>query len=112
MHELSLARGLVALAEDEARKAGAKRVTRLRLAVGALGHVTPEAMRFCFDAAASGSMVEGAALAIDIVPGAGRCRDCGRTVALAARFDPCPACGGFVRMTAGDELRLTELEVE
>ena len=39
--------------------------------------------------------------------------DCGKTVPLAERFGPCPECGGFrVRMTAGDEMRVREIEVD
>ena len=113
MHELALARSLADLVEDEACRACAVRVTRVRLALGALGHVAPEAMRFCFDAATRGTRAEGAAFDVVIVPGAGRCESCGHTVKLAERFAACPDCGGeHVRMTAGDELRLIEMEVE
>ncbi len=35
------------------------------------------------------------------------------TVALAERFGPSPDCGGHrVQLTAGDEMRVKELEVE
>lgn len=113
MHELALARSLADLVEEEACRAGAARVRLVRVALGALGHVTPEAMRFCFDAATRGTRAEGAAFDIVIVPGQGRCESCGRAVRLAERFAPCPECGGErVRMTAGDELRLIEMEVE
>jgi hydrogenase nickel incorporation protein HypA/HybF len=113
MHEMALAEGLIELVEEEARKAHATRVTVVRLSLGALGHAEPEAIRFCFDAISRGTLAEGAALAIDIVPGAGWCLDCARTVPLTERFGACPDCGQYhVQMTAGDELRLSELEVE
>ncbi|MFO1147551.1 MAG: hydrogenase maturation nickel metallochaperone HypA [Alsobacter sp.] len=113
MHEMALAEGLIDLVEEEGRKAQARRVTVVRLSLGALGHVEPEAIRFCFDAVSRGTLAEGATLAIDIVPGAGWCLDCARTVPLSERFGACPDCGQHhVQMTAGDELRLSELEVE
>ena len=62
MHEMSLMEALVDLAEEEARKADARRIAVLRVAVGALSHVDPHALRFCFDAVVRGSMCEGAAL--------------------------------------------------
>jgi len=38
--------------------------------------------------------------------------DCGKTVALVERFSACPECGGFrVQMTAGDELKVREMEI-
>jgi hydrogenase nickel incorporation protein HypA/HybF len=113
MHEMALAESLVELVEEEARRAEARRVKVVRLALGAIGHVEPEAIRFCFDAVSRGTMAEGATLAIDLVPGAGWCLDCGKTVPLAERFGACPDCGlHHVQMTQGDDLRLSELEVE
>ena len=60
----------------------------------------------------AGTAAEGAALDIEDVEGAGWCPDCGKTVPLDERFGPCPECGGYkVRMTAGDEMKIRELEV-
>jgi hydrogenase nickel incorporation protein HypA/HybF len=112
MHEMSLMEALVDLAEEEARKADASRISVVRLAVGALSHVDPESLRFCFDAVARGSMCEGAQFDLVPVPGAGWCLDCGKEVAISERFGPCPHCNGFhVQMTRGDDFRLLELEV-
>lgn len=112
MHEMSLMEALVDLAEEEARKADARRIAVLRVAVGALSHVDPHALRFCFDAVVRGSMCEGAALDLLNVPGVGWCLDCGKEVALAERFGACPECGRHrVQMTRGDDFRLIELEV-
>jgi hydrogenase nickel incorporation protein HypA/HybF len=113
MHEMALCEGLVDLVEEEARKAGATRVRTVVLEVGALGHVAPEAMAFCFDAVSRGTLAEGARLAIERTPGAGWCLDCEAVVPLSERFGACPTCGHHrVQMTAGDELRLRELEVD
>ena len=68
---------------------------------------------FCFSAVSAGAIAEGATLEIDRISGAGWRADCGNTVALADRFGDCPQCGGYrVQMTAGDELRVREIEVE
>ena len=113
MHEMSLLESLVALVEDERRKQDFSRVRMIRLRVGALGHVEPEALRFCFDAITRGTIADGARLEIETVPGEGWCSRCRRTVPLAERFAACPLCGmAPVRLTAGDELRLAEMEVE
>ncbi len=113
MHELSLIENVVALVEDQRRKQDFSRVRSIRLRLGALGHAEPEALRFCFDAVTRGTIVDGARLEIDIVPGEGWCASCCRTVPLEERFAACPLCGNApVRMTAGDELRVAEMEVE
>jgi len=113
MHEMSLVESVVALVEDERRKQDFSRVLMIRLKVGALGHAEPDALRFCFDAVTSGTIADGARLEIETVPGAGWCFGCRQTVPLAERFAACPTCGNpRVRLTAGDELRLAEMEVE
>jgi hydrogenase nickel incorporation protein HypA/HybF len=113
MHEMSLVESVVALVEDERRKQDFSRVRLIRLAVGVLGHAEPEALRFCFDAVTRGTIAEGARLEIEQVPGEGWCGSCRRSVSLCERFAACAECGDTqVKMTAGGELRLSELEVE
>ena len=104
---------LVELVEEEARRNGAARVRVVRLEIGALGHVEPDAMRFCFDAVTRGTLAEGAVLDIATLPGEGWCLDCGQSIALNERFGACPLCGQYhVQMTQGDDLRLKELEID
>ncbi len=113
MHEMALCEGVVSLVEDEAARHAFSRVKSITLEIGMLGHVEPEAMLFCFDAVSRGTRAEGATLLIERIEGAGWCLDCGKTVPLTERFGACPACGqSHVQMTAGDELRVRELEVE
>ena|ERR1700728_1770671 len=113
MHEMSIAESLVALIEEQGCSQGFSRVKLIRVKLGALGHVEPEALRFYFDAVSYGTIAEGADLDLETVAGEGWCAACGRNVAIAARYDICPLCGqGHVQMIAGDELRLAELEVE
>jgi hydrogenase nickel incorporation protein HypA/HybF len=113
MHEVSLIESVIALVERERAKQVFARVNVIRLQVGALGHAEPEALRFCFDAVASGTIAEGSRLEIELIPGEGWCADCRHAVPLVERFGVCPVCAGAgVRMTSGDVLRLAEMEVE
>ena len=113
MHEVSLIESVVAIVADEQRRQAFSRVRTIRLQVGALGHAEPDALRFCFDAVASGTIAEGAELIIEMTRGEGRCSDCRRVIAIDERFASCPLCGGFdVRMVVGDELRVIDMEVE
>jgi len=113
MHEVSLIESVVAIVVDERRRQKFSRVRSIRLQVGALGHAEPEALRFCFEAVASGTIAEGAKLMIEIIPGAGRCSNCLRHVPMSDRYAPCPCCGNpQVLLIEGGELRVAELEVE
>jgi hydrogenase nickel incorporation protein HypA/HybF len=112
MHEVSLIENVIALVEEERRKQSFAKVNRIRLTVGILECVEPEALRFCFDAVARGTIAEGARLEIETIPGEGWCADCQNAVKLEERFGACPDCGGYnVRMTSGGALRLAEMEV-
>lgn len=113
MHEMALTQGVVSLVEDAARKTKFSRAKAIVIEIGELGHVEPDAMAFCFEAVARGTIAEGARLEIVRVPGAGWCLDCAKTVPIVERFGECPECGRrHVQMTAGDEMRVKEIEVE
>ncbi len=103
----------MALVEDERARQAFTQVNVIRLEVGLLGHAEPEALRFCFDAVAAGTIADGCLLEIEIVAGEGRCGTCRRTAPMHEHFAACPDCvDGMLRVTAGDAVRLVELEVE
>lgn len=113
MHEMALAEGVLNVLEETAARQGFARVRAVWLEIGALAGVEPEALSFCFDAVTRGTLAEGARLEIVAAEGRAWCLDCGKTVAVAARYDPCPECGGFgLQVTGGTEMRVKELEVE
>ena len=110
MHELSITRSVVAIV---AERAAGQRVTRVRLEIGCLSAIMPDAIRFCFDICAADTKVAGAALEIDEIPGRGSCNDCGAEVRLEALVGRCPRCGtANLRLIAGQELNIKEMEVE
>ena len=112
MHEMSLCESVLQILEQEAVKQGFTEVRAVWLEIGALSNVVPEAMRFSFDAVTHNSLAEGAVLHILPVPGQGWCMSCDRQVAIKRRFDACPHCGHHpVRITAGEAMRIKELEV-
>ena len=113
MHELSLAEGILQIVEDAAAKQGFKRVTEVRLEIGALSGVEIEALSFCLDMVLKNSIAEGARLELEKIPGSGFCLECGETVPVNARYDACPKCGSYqVQATGGTEMRVKDLLVE
>jgi len=113
MHEMALAQSIVTMVADRANAEGARAVRRIGIAVGALGHVEPEALAFCLDSAARGSPLQGAVFDIATPTGRAYCFDCMGEVTIDARGRPCPGCGGFaLRIASGDELKVTHMEIE
>ncbi len=97
----------------EARKAGTSRIHEIRLRVGALSGVVPDALQFAFEAVAPGTPAGGAVLTIENVPARFWCAACGREFASPNMSAECPDCHQFSReLRAGRELELAALEVE
>ena len=65
------------------RRADAGRqISLVRLEVGRLSGVVPDAMEFCYELVISGTPLEGSTLVIEQTPGAAHCRSCGQDFAL------------------------------
>lgn len=111
MHEVSICEHLLALLAQEAERHGVKKIVRLRVEIGRLACLEPEALRFAFEAMTPGTVAEAAELQIDQPPIRATCKDCGATVEPETRFGPCTSCGSArLEVHRGDELRLLEME--
>lgn len=69
MHELGIAQAIVEHSVEAARTAGAGRVTAVRVHVGELSGVAEEALRFCWDVATAGTVLDAARLDCERVDG-------------------------------------------
>lgn len=108
MHELALMQSLVETVEE---RVGDSQVAVVRLEVGQLTCVLPDALRFCFDACAHGTRLERARLEIIAIEARGRCRRCGDEQALDSVVTVC-GCGSHdMHVLCGQELRVREVEV-
>jgi hydrogenase nickel incorporation protein HypA/HybF len=112
VHEAGLAQAALDVAAARARERGATRVHRLKLRVGDLSGVVPEALRFALDALGPGTAAEGAAVEIEVVPVECHCATCDRLFRPADVVYACPACGALsADVRRGHELELVSLEV-
>ncbi|MEV4442458.1 hydrogenase maturation nickel metallochaperone HypA [Streptomyces sp. NPDC049577] len=113
MHELSIATAVVEQAEDLARRHGAHAVEAVRLRVGELSGVVPDALRFSFDVAREGTALAAARLLVEEVPARARCGPCGTDFAVG--MPPmlwCPRCDRPApQLLSGRELEITAVEL-
>jgi hydrogenase nickel incorporation protein HypA/HybF len=112
MHEVGLMQTALEMAFDHARQAGASRIHLMRLRVGVLSGVVPEALEMVFVAATPDTPAEGAELIVEQVPAICRCEQC------KCEFYPndvvylCSNCGALNScIKQGCELELASLEV-
>ena len=94
------------------RRTAGRRVLVVRLQVGALSGVLPDAMRFCFDLATAGTPLEGARLEVEEVPGRLRCRTCGEESPCPDLVRLCPCGSADVEVVGGEDLRVASVDVE
>lgn len=116
MHELALAAEVLDLVTEAAaaeRARPVRRVRNVRLLVGALAGVEPEALRFAWEAVREGSVAASAPLVLTAVAATGTCADCGDCSPAWDRLELCPACGSAQRqVSGGTELSVESVEVE
>jgi hydrogenase nickel incorporation protein HypA/HybF len=94
-----------------ALRAGDRSVTRVRVLLGALHEVQPEVFVGSFEAAAAGTVAEGAKAELVVLPVRFRCEACGDDGRAHERLSACPSCDGAeLHLTGGDELVLELLE--
>jgi hydrogenase nickel incorporation protein HypA/HybF len=99
------------LVEAVCEHAAGRRVHSVKLEVGALCAVVPDAMTFCFELATEGTVADGARLDVDILPGAARCRSCDAHFELTDPILLCPCGSADVEVLAGRDLRILSMEV-
>ena len=112
MHELSIALGIVKIAEDETAKAKAKRVTKIELEIGTLSGIELDSLNFIWESAIKETVLEFAEKEIIVIEGKGKCVDCDKEFEMKNLFDPCPYCNSYFKgILQGKELRVKALEV-
>lgn len=110
MHELAICEALVDQLTTLAGQHGWSRLQRVRVRVGLLSGVVPEALEFTFGAIAEGTPAEGAELVLEKETGWFGCAVCGELELDHFGF-ACPKCGGPLKLLrAGRGLHLHEVE--
>jgi len=94
------------------RQQKATRIHRLRLRIGALSGVVPEALQFAFDAMKENTPAAEAALDVEYVPVRFFCKTCSLEFGGADVAELCPKCGSpNADVRQGRELDVVSLDV-
>jgi hydrogenase nickel incorporation protein HypA/HybF len=114
MHELSVTQGILDVALEAARGAGAGRILAINLVIGDLSSIVDDSVQFYFDFLSRDTPAQGAVLRFDRQPAEARCGDCAHTFEAAIPLIPtCPACGSArLAITGGREFLVESIEVD
>lgn len=108
VHEMALTQDVV---DAVCEHAAGRRVHSVRLQIGALCAVVPDAMKFCFDLATEGTLAHGARLDLDMRPARAHCRACGTDFEVPDPILLCPCGSADVELRSGNELIILSMEV-
>jgi hydrogenase nickel incorporation protein HypA/HybF len=113
MHELSIAQSLFDLVGEEGQRHGLENITVIKIQVGSLAGVVPEALAFCFEMLSRGTPLEAARLDIETVSVRALCNHCAQVFTIADKIFLCPQCQEpGVELLSGRELTLVSIEGE
>lgn len=112
MHELSIALGIVNIAENETKKAHATSVELIELEIGTLSGIEMESLNFVWPTAVYNTVLEHAVKKVNIIEGKAKCIDCDSVFKIDHLYDSCPKCHSYLKgILQGKELRVKALEV-
>jgi hydrogenase nickel incorporation protein HypA/HybF len=113
MHEVGIVTQALDMALEAAKKENAARITLMRMRIGDLAGVVPEALEFAFSVVTRETIAEGAKFEWDAVPVLCRCDRCQKDFTPDAMAYRCPDCGELAtKILSGREIEVTEIEVE
>ena len=112
MHEMSIALGIIKIAEEETVKANMNKVERIELEIGTLAGIEIAALEFAWPSAIKGTALENAEKKIIMIQGKAQCQECNHTFELDQIYDDCPSCGSYLKtIINGKELKVKSLEL-
>ena len=113
MHELAVTQGMLSIALEHASKAGAKKITRINLAIGEMSGIVDDSVQFYFDFVSKDTLAEGATLSFERVPARFRCRSCQTEFSPGEQQWTCPHCEELsLEIVSGREFYVDSIEVE
>ncbi|NLO89107.1 MAG: hydrogenase maturation nickel metallochaperone HypA [Clostridia bacterium] len=107
MHETALMYDVLRTLEASAKENNIEEITELKLVIGSLSSILPDALRFAFDAfKGSPPLAQDAVLKIEERKPQALCNSCGSCFTIENPWEfSCARCGGVdIRIQSGEEL--------
>ncbi len=112
MHEIGVVRQVIRTVEDFAKENGIKKITGIVLDIGELSLVIPKYVDDIFKITVEGSILEGAELIMNTIPGMAECEECDEIFNVIEHEGYCPNCGSFEKeILSGKDFLIKEIHV-
>lgn len=112
MHELSIAKNIIDILDENLTIDQRCKVKTVRIKVGKLTNIMVDSLLFGFEALTKETDFEGVILEIEQLPLRIKCKNCGKETELDDFAFSCPVCqGSDIQIISGQELIVKEIEL-
>ena len=113
MHELGIAQNILEIVQQSVPEEQAPDVKWIRIRIGQLSGIVPDALSFSFEVITSGTELEGARLVMETIPLRGWCRKCEKEFEIKEYAFECPFCSSpDIDTISGQDLSIVDMEVD
>lgn len=113
MHEYAVTESILEIVQAEAAKAGANRITEIKIVIGELSTFVDQSIDFYFKALARGTAAAEAKLIFEKVAAQAKCKNCGAQFHPPDAFFTCPECNWpALELLRGQEFFVESIEIE
>lgn len=114
MHEVSIVQSLFGILNEKMKDLYGRSfpVTGIKVVVGKLTNVVPDALEFAFELVSKGTSFENAKIEVEYIPLKVKCIDCQQEMELDEPFMFCQKCDSFnLEILTGKELFVNSFEI-
>ena len=112
MHEIGVVRQVIRTVEDFAKENNIKEVSGIVLDIGELSLVIPKYVDEIYKITVEGTILEGAELTMNVIPGMAECVECDEIFNVIEHEGYCPNCGSFEKeVLSGRDFLIREIHV-
>jgi hydrogenase nickel incorporation protein HypA/HybF len=113
MHEVAIANEIMDLVLKKAEEHNAAKVTKIKLMIGELTSIVPEALDFAFVSITPGTPLQGVKVVMKKVKLKGKCGDCNKEFRIKHMMYICPKCRGTnIKILSGKEMIIQSIDME
>lgn len=112
MHEVGVVRQVVRTVEDFAKENNITKVEEIVLDIGELSLIIPKYISDIYDITVKGTILEGAKLIMNVIPGMAECDECDEIFNVIEHEGYCPKCGSFEKaVLSGTDFTIKEIHI-
>lgn len=110
---MSIVVSIVEIAEKEAKKNNAKKITKLELDIGTVSGIEIDALNFAFDSIKNETMMANAEIKINIIKAKSKCEDCDYEFNTEDVYSLCPKCDSYkTNVIQGKEMNVKSILID